>query len=280
MKQKTKTLVNNWRDYINNQILIERGFEHIFKQKTLSAWLCGIPNCNKKMFKDICSRNIGDSTLFSQNVSIDLVNIIVYRKSSEIFEKISNNCKLMTKRDIIANHREEMFLDDLPIIIVKNVGNFANKEKSKINIDDNIDWIIHDLFHSFVDIPAVRDTFDRSIEKEFNKFYNQHKAGFSLSSFYDFDPEMYAQLENDAITFLNNKQYTSGVGNIDFYASLASYTIVNRDKQFLNDEDLEGIVNKDEFIKIYDIIYKNSFNLFERFFSVMKNKIICINLPT
>lgn len=275
-KQQTKLLVENWRNLIN-----ERNFTLQF-DTPLSAWLCGVNTTNRLRFGKISNMGLFEKLKSRRSFNNNLVAVSVYDKNEFIFNKINENCLKYTGEELICNaNKEQMFNDTAPILIVKNIGNFANLDKGHIDINENIDWITHDLFHLFFDANAPLQ-----FDKKFDDYLHgdKHKAGFKLSSVFNAgdinDQYAYEQLEEDAITFLNNKNFTLGVGKIDFYASLAAYTLMHRNKPTLAEEDLNGMINKKLFKKIYNIIYNNSYSLVESFFKEYENTIMCINLPS
>lgn len=258
-------------NFLLKKILIER---NIIENDPLSAYLCAINTDSPRTFVKICLNNLEKEIIQEESRSNPLGNMLVYKKSNEIFDAINNNSIEFLKKEITNKDKSEMFLDDFPIFIVRNIGDLDLASKNVIDLEKNIDWIVHDLFHFIFDYSWLINVFKIKLNEELKYFLSNSGFKFGKEEFAEADKI----LRSECIIFLNNVDFTKGVGEVDYYASIAAYTLLNRDKMELSDTELKGIKNKELFKEFYSIVYDYSHQLFEEICKNLKNKIICLTV--
>lgn len=254
------------------KLIIERNLKI---QQPLSAYICGIDTESNGIFKKICREDLYTYILQEESVSNPLGCMFVYEKNRNIFNKINENSIEILEKEINCKEKEKFFDDDYPIFIVRNIGDLDMKDKNIFNLESNIDWIIHDLFHFIFDYSWLINKFKIKLNEELSYFLE--KAGFKFGGLQDFK-EIDKFLQKDSIIFLKNNSFTNGVGESDYYASIAAFTILNREKSELNEKDIEGLTYKQLFKEFYSIVYDYSYTLFEEICKSLKNKIICLGV--
>ena len=278
MNKKEKILLEN---YILN-LLFEKGrFSKFQSSKNLSkvkvsqenvdldAWLIGI-NCDQKLFSSMFDQYNGSKRIYLSDEQFEFIH-----KSCYIFEKNQNiidHIKSFIPEESIDRVGGE-FKDELPVFICVNVGNFLDKGKVNL-VQDNLDWMVHDIWHRIVDFAGWYDYKDYRMSRSTKDIINKYSMLKDVNRY----RELSTIYQNDALIFLKHYGFTEGVGGMDFIQSLGAFTIMNRhisqvDETIFRDkmEDYE------DFKEFYQNFHSDSLEVWEKIIGLFQNNVVCLN---
>lgn len=246
------------RQIIRN-VLLERG--RFSKGPDLDAWLIGL-DCKKLEYYGLFDSLPGNEVPRDSRLS---VGKYIFKKDKSIMDYIEGKLG----KDRIDSVGGE-WGDDLPVFICQIVGDIENptdeKIKSgKISLINELDWMVHDLWHGLVDNPTV---FSR-----INSFEDYDRSFLTTV-----DSMFYNRVnEEDARIFLSYYGFTSGVGEDDYLPSLTAFSVMRRD---ISDVDERIFGNRMEsyysFQKFFETLYKFGPVIWENIFKTLRGKVVCL----
>lgn len=266
------SLINEWRSFLVNEekkIISERGR---FKPGTeLNAWLVGI---NKK---DFSASDFVDAIKEIDVKPLDKVDgkfakVVVFKKDKSVYDKFK---KIIGKEYIDDSNSESEFGDDLPVFITRNLGGDINAQKSSIlSLNDSLDWATHDMWHLIVDFGFYIKRFFKAS----GSIHISDTLEYYIDRSFKFDDNDTAFMR-DSLKFLESKNFTKGVGGVDFVPSLAAYCVMNRDKKTVSEQEIEW-EDFETFSEFYERLHVFAPLLWNAVFKELKNKIIFYTFPT
>lgn len=261
MKNKSKNLI---KSYVKS-FLFERGR---FKNKSMfNAWLVSL-DCTIDEFNDLFLEiGIG----FIDFVPRNNLNsgVYIFQKNEMIMDYIIS----VIGEDNIDSVGGE-FDDNLPLFICVNTGDFTlEKSKGKISLEDNLDWMVHDIWHRLVDFTDWYNRFINSNEDVLNK-----RKKYSMMDNIINHRDLVKEYKEDALLFLNYYNFTSGVGATDFLPSLAAFCVMRRDIFEVNESVFRSkMKDYDSFNLFFKTMYEDAPDLWNSLFNLFKGKIVCLN---
>lgn len=281
MNKKEKALLEN---YILN-LLFERGrFSKFQTSKQLSgerisqenvdldAWLIGI-NCDQKSFSSIFDQYEGSKRIYLGDEQFEFMH-----KACYIFEKNKNiidHIKSFISEENIDRIGGE-FEDELPLFICVNVGNFQNKGKVNL-VQDNLDWMVHDIWHRIVDFKGWYDYKDYKVSRSTKDIINKYSMLNDVNQY----RELSAIYQNDALILLKHYGFTEGVGKFDFIPSLGAFTIMNRHIDQVNKSTFKDkMEDYEDFNEFYQNFRSDSLEVWKKLIGLFENNIVCLNSLT
>lgn len=250
-------------NYIKSVLLEKKRFK---EGTELSGWLIGL-DCTKEKFNQVFS----DFPEVNQSVGKNIFNAgtFIFNKDESIMEHV----KEKLGSDNISSVGNE-FSDNLPVFICINQGDLESQVKEKVNLDDNLDWVVHDIWHRVVDYHAW---FKHISKKSKNIHVKNIRGEYSASA--SNNTEFGKLNQSDALIFLNHYDFTSGVGEIDTLPSLASFCVMNRDISSVDDKIFEDkMENYEDFASFYKRLHVLVPLLWNSLFKLFRGKVVCLNM--
>lgn len=252
-------------NYIKS-VLFERG--RFRKGAELSGWLIGL-NCTKKEFNQVFE----DFPEKNQSVGKNIFNAGTF-----IFDKDENILTHIEKSLGIENidRSGNEFSDNLPVFICINQGDLASQKKEKVNLDENLDWMVHDIWHRLVDFNAWFE----HISKKSKNMHIRNVKHYSVTGHSKIENSEFEKLnKSDALIFLNHYNFTSGVGETDVLPSLAAFCVMNRNVNSVDDKIFkDNMENYESFASFYERLYVLGPLLWNSLFKLFRGKVVCLNI--
>ena len=252
--------------------LLERGR---FKKDTeLSGWLIGL-DCTKQEFNKIFESFPENN----QSVASNIFNAgtFIFDKDERIMDHIEeffeDEESLDTERiDRVGNE----FSDNLPVFICINQGDLESQDLGKKNLVNNLDWMVHDIWHRLVDFNA----WFKHISKKSKNMHVRNTRHYSMTHHDGIENPEYKKLsQSDALIFLNHYGFTSGVGEADTLPSLAAFCVMNRDISDVDDKIFKDkMENYESFASFYKRLYVLGPFLWNSLFNLFRGKVVCLNM--
>lgn len=277
------------KSYIK-ELIVERG-RFGSEGEEFNAWLIGV-DCSHVRFKTVMNSFAGNEAIknlgkHNDGAWIFNKDIISHQRGNSYYEKKYMDMLDVKKPEdinflnfLIYNFGEENvdflgeeFKDNLPVFVMRNVGDITRKSSSKINLKDNLDWMVHDLWHRMIDYKRwAGDYLNNTGSQLLDKFYKEFSINYN---FFDFAKTFEI---SDAKLFLDSYNFTPGIESFDTVISLAALCMM---KKGLRDVDEEYFRSKmkdyDSFRKAYRFISILAPGLWHASFKRFENKIVCIN---
>lgn len=252
-------------NYIKS-VLLERG--RFKKGEELSGWLIGL-DCTKGEFNQIFESFPEKNQSIGKNIFN--AGTFIFDKDESILDHIEESLD-SDKIDKVGNE----FRDHLPVFICINQGNLESQEIGKKNLADNLDWMVHDIWHRLVDFNAWFE----HISKKSKNMHIRNTRHYSMT-YHDKvkNPESKKLNQSDALIFLNHYGFTSGVGEVDTLPSLAAFCVMNRNISSVDDKIFKDkMENYERFASFYEILYVLGPLLWNSLFKLFRGKVVCLNM--
>lgn len=241
------------------RVLLERGRFSGGGGVDLEGWLIGL-DCRKLEFAEIFDSFPGNEA--NRDSRLDRYKYIFPKD-----ESIMNHIKSKLSDDRIDSVGGE-WNDDLPVFICPIRGDLSSPlpEVGKVKLADELDWMVHDIWHDLVDRTTFYNHITDAIE------------GYDKSGERVLDSGYYNKiLEEDCFTFLNYYKFTKGVGENDGLPSLAAFSVMRRDIDKV-DEDIFGrrMESYRSFSKFYEDLYRVGPLVWAKIFRAFRGKVVCL----
>ncbi len=248
-------------------ILLEHGR---FREGTeLSGWLIGL-DCETEKFNEIFESFPKKN--HSEGSNIYNSGTFIFNKDESIMTHIENS---LSSKQI---HRVgEEFNDNLPVFICINQGDLESQDLGKKNLVDNLDWMVHDIWHRLVDFTSWYKKFS---ENSKNIHVTNTRDHYSISTnTYLKNPELKKLNKSDALIFLNHYNFTPGVGELDVLPSLAAFCVMKREISDVDDKKFKDeMKNYEDFASFYKRLYVLGPLLWNSLFKLFRGKVVCLNM--
>jgi hypothetical protein len=246
--------------------LFERG--RFRKGTELSGWLIGL-DCTKEEFNQVFE-NFPEK---NQSVGRNIFNAgtFIFDKDESILDYIEERLGV-DKIDKVGDE----FSDNLPVFICINQGDVLSQDLGKKSLINNLDWMVHDIWHRLVDFNA----WFRHISKKSNNVHIKSVSSYSASSNSEIKNSEFEKLNNkDALVFLNYYNFTSGVGENDALPSLAAFCVMNRSISRVDDKIFKDkMEDYESFASFYERLYVLGPLLWNSLFKLFQGKVVCLNM--
>ena len=252
--------------YVRN-ILLEKG--RFKKGMELDGWLIGL-DCGKREFGEIFDSYSGKNQSVGKNIFN--AGTFVFEKDERIMEHIE---KSLGSESIDRVGSE--FEDDLPVFICVNQGDLDSSFIGKRDLIDNLDWMVHDIWHRLVDFSAWYENISK---KSKSVHVRNTRSHYSASENIGLDNAEIKKLNtSDALIFLNYYNFTSGVGIRDTLPSLAAFCVMNREISSVDRKVFKKkMENYEDFASFYSRLHVLSPLLWKSLFKLFRGKVVCLNL--
>ena len=276
------------KSYIK-ELIVERGrFES--KGEEFNAWLIGV-DCSYARFKTVMDSFAGNKAIknlgkHNKGAWIFNKDIISHQRGNSYYEKKYMDMLGVKKPEDInftsflihnfgkenVDFSDKEFEDNLPVFVMRNVGDITRKSSSPINLKDNLDWMVHDVWHRMVDYKRWAGKYlNNTGSKLLDEFYKELSINYN---FFDFVKTFEI---SDAKLFLDSYEFTPGIESLDTVISLAAICMMKG----LRDVDEEYFRSKmkdyDSFRKAYRFISILAPGLWHASFKRFENQIVCFN---
>lgn len=281
MNKKEKILLES---YILNLLLEKGRFSNFQLNKNLSkekvsqenvdlnAWLIGI-NCDQELFSNMFDQYDGSKRIYLSDKQFEFIhkNCYIFEKNENIIEHIKS---FISEEGIDRVGGE--FEDELPVFICINVGNFLDKGKVNL-VQDNLDWMVHDIWHRIVDFAGWYDYKDYKIKRSTKDIINKYSMLKNVDSY----QQLSKKYQNDALIFLKYYGFTEGVGDMDHIQSLGAFTVMNRHINQV-DENIfrDKMKDYEDFKEFYQNFHSDSLEVWEKIIGLFQNNVVCLNSLT
>ncbi len=244
------------------RVLLERGrfSASNISGVELDGWLIGI-DCGKLEFMEIFDSFPGNEANRDTHMARFDQNKFIFQKDASIMDHIKSKLG-EEKIDSLGGEWD----DNLPVFICPIMGDVDSPRAGKVKLAEELDWMVHDIWHGLVDSTAFYDHitnaiegYDRSYEKKLDSGY-WHKI-----------------IEEDCFTFLDYYSFTKGVGEADGLPSLAAFSVMRRDITGV-DERIFGnkMLSYRSFSKFYKDLYEVGPLVWSNIFNAFKGKVVCL----
>lgn len=240
-------------------VLFERG--RFSSGSGLDAYLIGL-DCEAKELLGLVKK-IKESNSVLKSVNNRFGYLQIFEKKKEIID--------IVKKELGEEFVDDLgieFNDDLPVVVRIIQGDNTSKEKSgKLNLQDNLDWMVHDTWHLIVDRSFwIREFLSKSVHISQTLEYYIDNSILVNGSRTDF--------EKDCLMFLRNYNFTSGVGEFDCVPSLAAFCVMNKEVKSVPVEFKGKMKNYEDFNEFYIRLHVMSPLLWKSIFKSLKGKLI------
>jgi hypothetical protein len=236
-------------------VLLEKG--RFRSGEELDCWLIGL-NCSREKFVEIFNQ-LEENQVTDRSAP----NAYMFDKNEATIKHIENILGVDDVDRVLPRGIE--FKDNLPVFVLRNVGDLNSDPIGKAKIIDCFDWIVHDMWHELVD--------------DVDWYRHIFPDGYSMNMEDDLEKYFYKkpEIEADCLKFLKHYNFTIGVGEEDALASMAAFIIMRRDVSNVDAITFSNKMNNfKEFKKFYKKLYRDGPLIWNKIFKIFEGKIVCL----